>query len=73
MILELSRNRWNPNLWTEEADWNRQNRQADWDLGWAVVNMLMYCNNAMNFFLYLVSGRKFRNQLKQLLSKVFSC
>lgn len=33
------------------------------DMWWAVVNMLSYTNNAINFLLYCMSGSKFRQQL----------
>ncbi|KAL4227922.1 hypothetical protein ACF0H5_013361 [Mactra antiquata] len=33
------------------------------DLWWAVVNMLMYTNNSLNFLLYCLSGTKFRREV----------
>jgi hypothetical protein len=33
---------------------------------WPLVNMFMYINNAVNFFLYCVSGPRFRLELKKL-------
>ena len=62
------RDNWNPNQCSDPAaNCDSRMMEADWNLAWAVVNMLVYANHAINFFLYLISGRKFRNQLKQLL------
>ena len=36
------------------------------DLWWAVVNMLMYTNNAVNFLLYSLSGSQFRQEAKRI-------
>ncbi|CAH1781550.1 unnamed protein product [Owenia fusiformis] len=33
----------------------------------AVVNLLMYMNSALNFVMYCLSGKKFRNSLRELL------
>ncbi|XP_060578241.1 G-protein coupled receptor dmsr-1-like [Ruditapes philippinarum] len=33
---------------------------------WAVVNMLQYINNSIHFFLYCVTGPRFRNELKSM-------
>ena len=33
---------------------------------WAVVNILMYTNNAVNFILYSLSGSRFRAELKDM-------
>ncbi|KAL4220591.1 hypothetical protein ACF0H5_020988 [Mactra antiquata] len=41
---------------TEELAW--------YNFWWAIVNMLQYINNAIHFFLYCLSGPKFRNELK---------
>jgi hypothetical protein len=38
-------------------------------LGWAIVNILVYVNYAVNFILYLTCGTKFREELK----KMFRC
>ena len=38
-------------------------------LTWAVVNMLMYTNSAINFYLYCLSGAKFRQELKGYLCR----
>ena len=45
--------------------WWRQNHQrnADFEIFWAVANLLSYLNNAINFILYCVSGAKFRREL----------
>jgi len=37
------------------------------DPWWAVVNILMYINNSVNFILYCASGSRFRNHVKKLL------
>ena len=39
------------------------------DPWWAVVNMLMYINNTVNFGLYCFSGTKFRRELVRLFTK----
>ena len=36
------------------------------DLWWAVVNMLMYTNNSVNFVLYTLSGSQFRLEAKRI-------
>lgn len=38
------------------------------DPWWAVVNLFMYLNNSVNFFLYCLSGSRFRKEVKDLLS-----
>ncbi|XP_076458562.1 putative G-protein coupled receptor B0563.6 [Babylonia areolata] len=40
-------------------------------LTYAFVNNLMYSNHAINFLLYCVSGRRFRQELKQFLTRLF--
>ncbi len=35
-------------------------------LWWAILNMLMYLNNSSNFFLYCLSGSRFRRQLRHM-------
>ena len=39
---------------------------ASLKLWWAIVNMLMYTNNCVNFLLYCLSGSRFRKEAKQL-------
>ena len=39
------------------------------DPWWAVVNMLMYTNNTVNFLMYCVSGSKFRKELISLYTR----
>ena len=39
---------------------------ASLKLWWAIVNMLMYANNCVNFLLYCLSGSRFRKEAKQL-------
>ena len=36
-------------------------------LAWAVVNILMYTNSTVNFYLYCLSGAKFRRELQRCL------
>ena len=38
---------------------------ANLDFWWAIVNMLMYTNNALNFLLYCLSGTRFRREVKR--------
>lgn len=38
------------------------------ELTWASVNIIMYCNNTFNFYLYCLSGRKFRNEIRRQFS-----
>ena len=33
------------------------------NLAWIIVNLIQYCNNALNFFLYCISGARFRREL----------
>jgi len=40
---------------------------ARWSLGWSTVSLLSYVNNAINFWLYCVSGQKFRQQLALMI------
>ena len=35
---------------------------------WAVVNILMYTNNAVNFILYCIMSQQFRNTFKSLFA-----
>lgn len=39
-------------------------------LTWAVVDLLLYCNNAFNFVLYCVSGSLFRRELSLMFQKL---
>lgn len=39
------------------------------ELWWAVVNMLMYTNNALNFLLYSLSGSRFRKEFKRIMCR----
>ena len=39
---------------------------ASLEFWWAVVNMLMYTNNSINFLLYCLSGSRFRQEVKRL-------
>ena len=53
--------------------WNNNNRElvfyAQMDLYFAVAVIMSYFNNSMNFFLYCISGPKFRLELV----KMFHC
>ena len=39
---------------------------ASLELWWAIVNMLMYANNCVNFLLYCLSGSRFRGEAKKV-------
>jgi hypothetical protein len=36
---------------------------------WAVVNLIQYINNAIHFFLYCLTGPRFRSELKSMVSR----
>lgn len=42
---------------------------AQYELAWALVSILMYCNNTFNFYLYCLSGRKFRHEIRRQFSR----
>lgn len=44
-------------------------KHAKLELFWCVVNICMYMNNSVNFLLYILSGRKFRNELKDMFRR----
>lgn len=44
---------------------------AQLTLVWAVVNMFMYTNSAVNFYLYCLSGAKFRKEFKRFIVSLF--
>ena len=44
---------------------------ASLDLWWAIVNMLMYTNNSLNFLLYCLSGTRFRQAVIRLFCSRF--
>lgn len=49
---------------------NRTNEDiARYKLWWAVVNMLQYSNNAIHFFLYCLTGPRFRNELQSMFKR----
>ena len=49
---------------------NRTEEQtAAHNLWWAVVNMLQYSNNSIHFFLYCLTGPRFRLELKNLFKR----
>ena len=50
-------------IWLEGAS---QETKASLEFWWAVVNMLMYTNNSLNFLLYCLSGSRFRQEVKIL-------
>ena len=39
-----------------------------WRVIWPVLSMVMYTNNAINFILYSIMGRRFRDELRQMFS-----
>lgn len=49
---------WFPMKNAEEIAWHK--------FWWAIVNILQYINNAIHFFLYCLSGPRFRNELKSM-------
>ncbi|KAH3836759.1 FMRFamide receptor-like [Dreissena polymorpha] len=51
--------------WPKDLD---DYKMAKLDFWWAVVNMLMYTNNSLNFLLYCLSGTKFRREVIRLLT-----
>ena len=44
---------------------------ASLELWWAIVNMLMYANNSLNFLLYFLSGTRFRQEVKRMFCSRF--
>ena len=44
--------------------WDNSQEKAVDDLLWAAVNILQFTNNSINFILYCVSGKRFRDELK---------
>ena len=54
-------------LYTRLVDYMKTPRSfAGFNLFYHVMHKMFYTNNGINFFLYVISGRKFRNDLKQL-------
>ena len=47
--------------------------QALFHLIFSVAQKALYTNNGINFFLYVLSGQKFRNDLILLLKRILSC
>ena len=47
-----------------KSDYLNENKRIDFQ--WAIVNMLQYTNNAIHFFLYCLTGSKFRDELKSM-------
>lgn len=56
------------NMW-ERGETAKKTSIGRTELAWASVNIIMYCNNTFNFYLYCLSGRKFRNEIKQQFSR----
>lgn len=50
--------------WNETS--KTEHEEAIYDLWWAIVNMFMYLNNAVNFVLYFLSGSRFRAEVRSL-------
>ncbi|KAL4219423.1 hypothetical protein ACF0H5_022003 [Mactra antiquata] len=48
-------------------------RYAQMMLGRTIVELLMYMNHSINFFLYCATGRKFRKQVRDLLCRCSYC
>ncbi|KAH3709261.1 thyrotropin-releasing hormone receptor-like [Dreissena polymorpha] len=51
--------------WIQDAD---DAKLAKLDFWWAVVNMLMYSKNSVNFLLYCLSGTKFKKEFFRLIN-----
>lgn len=51
-------------FWVKDAS---EQEIADLDLWWAIVNMFMYIHNSLNFFLYCLSGTKFRREVIRII------
>ncbi|KAH3815956.1 FMRFamide receptor-like [Dreissena polymorpha] len=51
--------------WRQDAD---DASKAKLDFWWAVVSMLMYTKNSVNFLLYCLNGTKFRKELFRLIN-----
>ncbi|XP_025078660.1 uncharacterized protein LOC112554822 [Pomacea canaliculata] len=49
-----------------------QQENARMALGWAVVNVLQYTNNTVHFFLYCLTGPRFREELIAMFRRVGS-
>ncbi|CAH1775496.1 unnamed protein product [Owenia fusiformis] len=58
-------------LTTQSFSYEYENSQAIWrdEMTYAIVSNIAYINNAINFFLYCVSGSKFRGELAKLCGK----
>ena len=48
-------------FWKEE-----RRRNQNFKIFWVITQQLMYLNNAINFLLYFISSRRFRQELKML-------
>ncbi|XP_045158264.1 neuromedin-U receptor 2-like [Mercenaria mercenaria] len=59
------------NIWEDQwkASAKTSQEEAALKLTWAVVNLLMYLNTTLNFFLYFLSGSKFRKQVKDFFCR----
>ena len=47
--------------------WSDARQNAWTELVWVVVNLMWYCNSTVNFYLYCLTGRRFRVQCNRLL------
>ncbi|CAH1781210.1 unnamed protein product [Owenia fusiformis] len=54
-------------------DVNTDEGEADNELAFAICNMLFYLNSALNFFLYCISGPRFRGEFMVLMRRLTSC
>ena len=51
------------NLLTPKLDLSTPERQAAYQLAMAIAEHLMYLNNSINFFLYIITTKRFRQEL----------
>ena len=55
-------------LYTQFVDFTKSTKTfAEFYIFYQVMHKMYYTNNAINFFLYVISGQKFRNDLLDLL------
>ena len=54
-------------LWWKEEEKNNPN----FEIFWAISQLLMYLNSAINFLLYYVSGPRFRREVKDILTGIY--
>ena len=54
-----------PDGWTIQYQW-----QAKARFNWSFAVSIKMLNHSINFILYLISGKQFRNALKEMLTQV---